>query len=272
MSSRPVRLYKYQPVNARTLENLKMRKLWFSAPSAFNDPFDCSVDWVLKDADDDDVQRAWAYARSQADLTPGLEAKLATDGNPNDAFRRLLNRSAAQVLTQPQLVARIKQTGVACFSAKNDDLLMWAHYADGHRGFCMEFDASGEPFSKALPVVYRDAMPPPVNVLDVLDGKHTGSDIHEVMFRTKYECWQYEEEWRVLHAKAGTERTYSHDLLTGVYFGLAMPSGQKDMIGQLLHDSEVQLYEMNRGEGGFSVVATGVEYEPYHRRGSDGAH
>ncbi len=270
MSSRPVRLFKYQPVNAKTLENLKLRKLWFSAPSAFNDPFDCSVDVVLKDFEGEDLDRAWAYAKSGADIAPDLEAQLATDSMPNEAFKDLLNRSAAQVLTQPELVAQRKQIGVACFSAKNDDLLMWAHYADGHRGFCMEFDASREPFSRAEPVVYRDAIPP-VNLLDVLDKKSTGPDVLEIMFRTKYECWRYEEEWRVLHAEAGTEYTYPYELLTGVYFGLEMSSGQKDMVAQLLLGSQVHLYEMGRGDDGFSVFARPVNYTPYNPRRGDGA-
>jgi hypothetical protein len=41
-----------------------------------------------------------------------------------------------------------------------------------------------------------------------------------------------------------------------------MPSGQKDMIGQLLHGSRVQLYEMKRGRGGFVVESSSVTYTP----------
>jgi hypothetical protein len=33
----------------------------------------------------------------------------------------------------------VDRAGVACFSALPDDLLMWAHYADKHRGVCLKF-------------------------------------------------------------------------------------------------------------------------------------
>ena len=33
-----------------------------------------------------------------------------------------------------------------CMSKVNDDVLMWSHYADNHRGLCLEFD-----FSEAIP-------------------------------------------------------------------------------------------------------------------------
>ena len=41
--ARPQRLYKYQPFTTYALENLKGRQIWFSAPAAFNDPFDCAA-------------------------------------------------------------------------------------------------------------------------------------------------------------------------------------------------------------------------------------
>lgn len=32
---------------------------------------------------------------------------------------------------------------VTCFSESNDDTLMWSHYAEGHTGFCVEYDFHG---------------------------------------------------------------------------------------------------------------------------------
>ena len=33
-----------------------------------------------------------------------------------------------------------KREKVCSFSAVNDSLLMWSHYGDNHRGFCIEYD------------------------------------------------------------------------------------------------------------------------------------
>lgn len=270
MSERPVHLYKYQRVDARTLENLKLRTLWFSAPSAFNDPFDCAVDVVLKELSSDDIERAWGYVRSLGNMAPGLEAELSTDGKPNERFRETIVRGVKGVLNLGGAVdEKLRQVGIACLTSKPDDLLMWSHYADGHRGFCLEFSTSAEPFTRAVAVDYVESIPS-VNPLDVLDGKKTGPDLLGVMLWTKASCWQYECEWRVLHEQAGTAYRYPFRALTGVYLGASMPSGQKDMIGQLLHGSPIQLYEMNRGTGGFSVEATPITYTPFDF-GSDDA-
>lgn len=37
--------------------------------------------------------------------------------------------------------------GVLCFTTKEDNLLMWAHYANNHAGICIEFDRSAEFFN-----------------------------------------------------------------------------------------------------------------------------
>lgn len=37
--------------------------------------------------------------------------------------------------------------GVLCFTTKQDNLLMWAHYASNHKGICIEFDRNAEFFN-----------------------------------------------------------------------------------------------------------------------------
>ena len=33
-----------------------------------------------------------------------------------------------------------KRRSIACFTESNDNSAMWGHYADSHRGFCIEYD------------------------------------------------------------------------------------------------------------------------------------
>ena len=35
---------------------------------------------------------------------------------------------------------KIEDYGIACFTTKNDNTLLWSHYADEHQGICLEFD------------------------------------------------------------------------------------------------------------------------------------
>ena len=85
---------------------------------------------------------------------------------------------------------------VTCFSKSPIEPLMWAHYADKHKGVCYCFDkdvygneyASGE-------VIYSSHLPK----LQLLYGSSTSSDVErqlENIILTKSKPWSYEQEFR----------------------------------------------------------------------------
>lgn len=43
----PPKLYKFQSYNKQTVENPKNQCIWFSNPEKFNDPFDCSISYMM---------------------------------------------------------------------------------------------------------------------------------------------------------------------------------------------------------------------------------
>ena len=57
----------------------------------------------------------------------------------------------------------IKSIHVACFSETKESILMWSHYADNHKGFCVEYDFKelgiSNPFARFIfPVIYTDTI------------------------------------------------------------------------------------------------------------------
>jgi len=46
-----------------------------------------------------------------------------------------------------------------CLTPDPCSTLMWSHYADNHRGICLEFDTTNPLFSDALEVAYRSEYP-----------------------------------------------------------------------------------------------------------------
>ena len=77
-------------------------------------------------------------------------------------------------------------------SEKNDDLLMWSHYSQEHKGFCLEFDASVEDtlFWSAMKVTYTNEYP------EVDITRLTQPEEFRKLLLTKATCWKYEEERR----------------------------------------------------------------------------
>jgi hypothetical protein len=255
----PARLFKYQAFAPNSLANIKQASVWFSAPSRFNDPFDCALSIVKTDLSDRDFGRALEYVRRAGQMVPELEAEMYRDGETTTRFREITVESIQKVFEERRTI-QSHHRGVACFSAKSDDLLMWSHYSQGHRGFCLEFDTSVEPFSKAKPVVYRDDVPV-INPIDILDRTDNG-ELLDAMVYTKATCWSYEQEWRLLHIEANKLYTYDYRALTGVYFGAAMPFPQKEIISLILRGAPTQLYEMARAVEGFRLFSRPVSYTP----------
>ena len=53
------------------------------------------------------------------------------------SYRLVINGSEADPEYEQMKVG--PEWGIYCLSAVPDHILMWAHYADGHRGFCLQF-------------------------------------------------------------------------------------------------------------------------------------
>lgn len=52
-------------------------------------------------------------------------------------------------------INNLKSFGVVSFSKRNDSILMWSHYADSHKGFCIGFHTKIE-FRDAKEVYYAE--------------------------------------------------------------------------------------------------------------------
>ena len=109
----------------------------------------------------------------------------------------------------------LKERGVTCFSEQNDNLLMWGHYGGRYKGICLEFSTKFEPFLKIQKVNYAKSLP----AFDLSPLLLEKIDVPIELFCTKSEDWAYEKEWRIIHAKVGTEYRYPTEMSTRVYFG-----------------------------------------------------
>jgi hypothetical protein len=78
--------------------------------------------------------------------------------------------------------------GLLCFSEEWNNILLWSHYADQHRGVCLGFDVSGSSDSFGHVEYTPNRMPFP----KTLDQFFMWD-----LLRTKFKRWEYEKEWRV---------------------------------------------------------------------------
>lgn len=126
-----------------------------------------------------------------------------------------------------EVFAKKSTLGIYSLSVSENDELLWAHYANSHRGFCFELDLyylldlyvdneSKINFASILNVDYL-SKPPIISINDI-----DYSDF-ERMFKkiigTKSEKWSYEKEIRILYEKSG-EVPIDYRAIKSVIFGI----------------------------------------------------
>ena len=219
-------LYKYTTVSTARII-FSSRKLRFHSPLKYNDPFDSQWDpiWTLK------TREAMSYERSL--IERALRDPTSWPANAHPTHRQAMDLERKRIESLPeqerdQSIASFVQDAVSkpddykafdqwrhgyqsrlrvlCLSEDPCSDLMWAHYADEHRGVVFGFSTASIEERLKCPVervVYQDGPPA------VIDHKEwfrshlfgnswqpDGDDLRRKLALTKYSSWQHEREWR----------------------------------------------------------------------------
>lgn len=116
----------------------------------------------------------------------------------------------------------VRDWGVYSLSQSATDELLWAYYADSHRGFCLEYELdelmayklSGQRWTT---VDYQDNVPA-IELVDVLAIEKSQDKLVQKFIGTKSKRWQHESEVRVVTHQPGLFE-YDFRALKAVYFG-----------------------------------------------------
>ncbi len=202
-------------------------KIYFPSPQYFNDPYDCRLPTMSFESSD----KEWLnYYTKQVGCAEA--EKMIREGHHKDPIHQneFLNRFQSKIF----------KLGVLCLSEVPDNILMWSHYADGHKGFCLQFENSD---IRAQKVKYTESYPE-INYLLTPEE----DQIKFTLF-TKSNHWYYEKEWRIIEYQHGPGIcTFPKEKITGVIFGSEMPPEIKELITQWIADREshIEVYEARK--------------------------
>lgn len=194
-------------------------EIYFAPASSFNDPFDLRPAFSLEASTERQREDFIRLSRKFEPEMPEEERQLWADRVMKTSLAPENLQSTTNGIQAVHNFFITSQVGVYCVSELCDDILMWSHYADSHRGICLEFDGHGPLMAHAQCVTYsKDRVP--LNVYD--DDKLTGVD---KALLTKSDRWCYENEWRLIrHDKGPGVVKFRPENLTGIIVGsLASP-------------------------------------------------
>ncbi len=235
-------LYKYRKWNQNTRDIIANNQLHFSTPREFNDPFDCRIRQTVEGTYEQFRER---FQQSRSDFIESWRREIAPASEQE--IEEEIERRLKEHYNNPYFQRRISDydiamvqnnLGVCCFSSKKDSTLMWSHYADSHKGICLEFEGGGRFFGAALPVHYRLDIPS-INFFAPVE------DRLQACVLTKASDWAYEEEYRMILPMVRGNVEYPKELLKGVIFGCKMSREDKDEVVGVLsaNSNRVRLYQ-----------------------------
>lgn len=214
-------LYKYSRVTERSLESLRTSAFWFATPRSFNDPFDCAIT-LPEDALQESVEHVLRHIIA--------DPHYAADSIPPGRWQADARDAQAYTAFRDNLASLLTNAGLLCLAEVCDDLLMWGHYGDSHRGICIGFqrDPATVLGKAAEPVNYRSDYPR----LTFADfDPAINSHSLDPLWLTKAAAWSYEREWRVLMPEGN--RLYSIDApITTVVFGACISDADRRAVAE----------------------------------------
>ena len=217
--------YAFRRCSTFVYQSLINEELNVSSPSTFNDPYDCPLIELLN--------------------------------NNRSKIHKLIRKACLESI---KIACFVRNTKLEDVEGKEElkregdkdeylNSLMWAHYADSHKGICIKYrlpnDISvlngGNPYTLSLlgDVEYNDKK---------LGEYPSKSKIaYEDAFFLKVEDWKYENELRLLHFDLENSNPYKSidipNCIEAIYFGLKCPDVERETIMKIM--KEKQFVEKN---------------------------
>lgn len=259
----PRKLYKYRSFGVNSLRLLSKGEIYYANPRSFNDPLDCNPT-VRVDTDRASIERlcfrmlAAAHGEEKALKEIGNHRYMSTQcgdykANPKAEkdYKRRLGSEIKQLVD-----AEMASRGVLSLAERWDCPLMWSHYADEHRGLCIEYDMNDHRCSHIKPVDYR--RPRSIKITELTQWKLNKSaeaeqNVLDTYFFAKSLQWRYEKEWRYIHSSNGVKQAPFR--ISGVYFGLRCDAAVRTSIVKLFanSDSNIAFYDLYPLEDSFRL-------------------
>lgn len=263
------KLYKYRAFGVNTLTMLCDSHVYYSDPSQFNDPLDCDPSII----DDVPLQRIEHLYYQMYINDKGKEKEDAVIQNIRNISTEYGNYTKGKGVESyykkiivdhiKQLLDKImKNKGVLSLAEQWDSPLMWSHYADEHKGICIEYDISSSIRGAPQKVDYEGARGISTSTLIdwvLNDSESAKREIENKYFYTKANQWKYEYEWRYVNDSQGS--VFAPFNITGIYFGMRCNLAVISSIVKLMNGSKSNLkfYNTRVKQNSFDLRKSEVE-------------
>jgi hypothetical protein len=218
LSSLPAALYRYYGVSSGRMEWIRRlvvdSDLYFTTSSTFNDPLDCRV--------------ACHFTSSDLTIEAFYRKSVWRPGMDRQKYKKRIQQLKAKARTargrgelNADLFRAVDAYGMVSMTSLPASALMWAYYAEGHKGIVIRFRLNAQQTFQhpIIPIKVRYSEEfPHVNFYKASPQERIFSIIG-----TKAKPWEHEQEWRLVGDKGAGYSRIPGDMVDAVIFGLRTP-------------------------------------------------
>ncbi|NBA84774.1 DUF2971 domain-containing protein [Emticicia sp. CRIBPO] len=206
----------------RDVKNLYENTIWFSNLESLNDPFEGKL--RLGKFDDDDRGIGAILKKSNSSLVDSMENYL-------------------------------KGLGVLSLTEDNRNLVLWSHYADNHRGYCIEYGLNKD----EIKGTDLESLKIELKKVEYSDSPFLLQGFRDIDFllKVKHTDWEYEREHRFISNKAGLHRIPENSIKS-IYLGANCSSFVEERLLCLCKEIGIELYRCSFKSHSYNLEFTKV--------------
>ncbi len=267
-------VYKYLPIER--ISYLEDSLLRFTPPRELNDPFECfpilptkeEIISIIKTVAERNIKSLEKEKltkkerlRIKTEYTRKYKSEITAvrKDEPNNFSEQFFNRAITNLNSK---------IGIFSLSRRWDSTLMWAHYTNSHKGFCVGFNREsdyfklkGNPFDPTFviqPVEYSDER--------IKVPVEEGVKINPKVMLTKAKDWAYEEEERIISLLNLSKKTIDikpykidlfeipHNTIAEIIVGANIIESDFEKIFQFCSERKINMYKSLMSRTKFDMI------------------
>lgn len=302
--NKPKSLFHYRRCSEQSIEAFRENNLFFNTASNFNDPYDCLV-YCNRNTIQKEIESI-GNEENQAFLNDLVNHPEIVNNAPPQISRKFLLKLQETIKTgefenfsstisqkayleikkelQKAIDTNLETTvsyyqtrmPLVCFSERFNNILMWSHYADNHKGFVVEYDPNSLhtkcnqcpegknhmncPYWQAtmlLPILYTNKRYDATNyivdstIINICNQKGLqglwGFRDNFAQYKInihKHNCWSYEKEWRLQLYNINGSKTIKVKPIA-IYLGCRIAKCYEDILVKYAKEQNIKIYKMN---------------------------
>ena len=240
----PFVLYKYRDWNneyhKRAITN---NEIYFSSPSYFNDPFDCKLPKNFTQLNTEEKKKNYAKQFIYENY------KNISEAEKHEKFIKIITELQDINKYQKEYEERYnklhdERIGILSLTNRWDSILMWSHYSNFHKGFCLGYNfehLNNQFFGKHKKVNYSKEIPN-LSLKANIDLDDLNMPFHKNL------DWEYEQEYRFMHLfpnpNVARKISLSDEFIKEINLGLMISEEHKEEIIKIASEKKWDIYQV----------------------------